>query len=434
MRWSMTATVRQAVSTRVQDIAIQVRAEDVEAATPIVRAHVGDATVAQIIDPTGRVAVASASLTGEPPLVAAGAAPTGVVVVGEVSLAFADDAPYLVASERVPTESGVVTVVAAQAMAPVDRIVRTVVVALGLAAPLLLAAVGVATWMAVGRSLTSVDRIRRRVESIDALGLHERVPVPDAKDEVEHLAVTMNRMLDRLQSAMRQQQQFVADASHELKSPLATLRTSVEAAEQAGRVDATTARVLVDQADRMATLVADLLTLAQADERGADDTNAAASFVDVDVDDVVAEAVAYCHDARVRTVLWAEPVRMRGDRPALVRAVRNLVENATRHATTTVQVRVARRWEQVVVTVDDDGPGVAEADRARVFDRFVRVDRHRARTQGGSGLGLAIVREIATAHAGSVRVGDSPLGGAQFTLTLPCVRAQAGGDETGSRR
>ncbi|MBI1351290.1 MAG: HAMP domain-containing protein [Actinomycetales bacterium] len=411
---ALTNSISQAVSQRAQDIAAQIASNDVGAATATAGASPGDATIVQVVDASGTVIVSSPSIRGEKAILGPGAATAGPST-DRVPLPFVDNDPYLVAARQASLPDGPVTVLAAQSWVPVQRVLQTVTLALAIAAPLLLLAVGLITWVAVGRSLESVDRIRGRVEDITAADLSERVPVPEAKDEVERLAVTMNHMLDRLDRSMSQQRRFIADASHELKSPLASMRATLDvaaAADGAAAADAT--RVLSDEVDRMTLLVRDLLILARSDEgpttlRG----------TDVDIDDLVLAEVARLRAQTALTVdIDVEAARVHGDPDGLARALRNLVDNAARFAAQTVRVSVHARGSGVEVTVEDDGPGIPPDQREQVFDRFVRLDDHRSRSDGGSGLGLAIVREITRAHGGSVEIGESDLGGAQVVLTL----------------
>jgi signal transduction histidine kinase len=233
---------------------------------------------------------------------------------------------------------------------------------------------------------------------------------------VAALAETMNRMLDRLQSAADAQRRFIADASHELRSPLATLQVGLDvmtpATPQVARLRAET--------DRLARLVSDLLLLARADEHGLrprDD--------DVDLDDLVythRERLAAQHP-QLKVDAQITPVRVRGDLHQLDRTVANLSDNAARHARTHVRLAVHAEGSTAHLTVEDDGPGIPVAERERVFGRFVRLDDSRTRDDGGSGLGLAIAREIAYGHLGTVAVETSALGGARLHLTLPITVA-----------
>jgi signal transduction histidine kinase len=240
--------------------------------------------------------------------------------------------------------------------------------------------------------------------------------VPATGDEVSRLATTMNAMLDRLQEGSRRQRAFVADASHELQSPLTALRSELEVAlAQRDNDWKQTARSLLVDTDEMERLVRDLLYLARTQ-----DTTAPPGDGLLDLDDVVLEEVTRLRgttDVQILTTeVSAAPVH--GDGDALRRLVRNLLENAVRHARSCVRVRLGSGPGVVRLEVADDGPGVATADRERVFDRFFASSR--ARTRGtGSGLGLAIARELAIRHGGSLRVTDGDLAGAHFVFLLP---------------
>ena len=422
LRAALTNSIASAVTQRAQDVAAQIASDDVDAAVATAGASPGDSTIVQVIDATGTVVVSSPSIDGEPAIVVPLAASSGVTS-SQVPLSFVDGELYEVAAVGAATATGPVTVVAAQSLGAVQRVVGTVATAILLAAPFLLAAVGAVTWLMVGRSLTSVDRIRARVEDITAADLSERVPVPAANDEVGRLAVTMNHMLDRLQVSADHQRRFVADASHELKSPLASMRATLDVAHASGRgVDASAEEVLGGEVDRMTRLVAGLLMLARSDE-----SDIRQRVVDVDVDDVVmAEARRVRAERAVQVETDVEAVRVRGDDHLIAQAVRNLVDNATRFAASTVRFGVHSCDGGALITVEDDGPGIPPDRRAEVFGRFVRLDEHRARSTGGTGLGLAIVAEIARRHGGSVWIDDSALGGAQVSLVLADGAAPTG--------
>jgi signal transduction histidine kinase len=320
-----------------------------------------------------------------------------------------------------------VVVLVAQSLRPVAAAAATDLGLLAVGCPLVLLLVGVATALLVGRSLRTVEAMRRRVAAITARQLHERVPVPAADDEFRRLAQTMNTMLDRLEDSALAQRRFVADASHELRSPLSTLQVGLELLDARLRSqDRTTVAVLREEVDRLARLVADLLLLARVDEHGL-----APRLTDVDLDDLLdAERSRVAAQSGPRVIAEVRPVRVRGDRGQLARAVRNLVDNAVRHARTTVTLRLLPTGEVARLEVVDDGPGVPAAGRDRIFQRFVRLEDGRERAGGGSGLGLAIVAEIVAAHGGGVTVADAPGGGAAFVLTLPLCGSAAGGVET----
>jgi signal transduction histidine kinase len=282
--------------------------------------------------------------------------------------------------------------------------------------PMLLAVVAITTWFAVGRALAPVEAIRREVDEISAAQLHRRVPQPAADDEIGRLAATMNRMLARLESARNSQRRFVSDASHELRSPITTIRQHAEVA--LAHPDQVTAQELAEvvlaEQQRMQRLVEDLLLLARADE------HVPFSRVPVDLDDL-----AFEEGRRLRLTTSAQvdtsgvsAARVRGDVDALRRVFRNLGENAARHATGRIAITVADRGGEVVLTVDDDGPGIPESERDRVLQRFVRLDEARSRDDGGSGLGLSIVDEVVRAYGGALEISRSPLGGARIQVTF----------------
>ena len=271
-------------------------------------------------------------------------------------------------------------------------------------------------WLALGRTLAPVEAIRARADDIAGHTLDQRVPEPVQHDEIGRLARTVNRMLGRLERSAERQRRFVADAAHELRSPIASLRVLLESARDKGGGQGHEGDMLAETV-RMEGLVDQLLLLARAD---ADVPWLRVSTVDLD--DVVDEAVAGLGPAgRIEVDISAvEPVQVSGDPALLERLVVNLVQNALAHAQETVRVSVSRgEGGQAVLTVDDDGPGVPEDRRDDIFDRFVRLDPSRERGRGGVGLGLAIVAEIVHAHGGTVEVSDAPGGGARFVVELP---------------
>ncbi|WP_425581093.1 HAMP domain-containing sensor histidine kinase [Terrabacter aerolatus] len=273
------------------------------------------------------------------------------------------------------------------------------------------------TWWRVGRALGSVEAIRSQVERTSASRLDDRVPVPPTQDEIAHLAVTMNSMLGRLEASQRAQRRFVSDASHELRSPLATIRASLDVVSP-GDPDTSWEEldpILRSETERMSRLVENLLLLSQADDHAL-----TVSRGDVDLDDLVDQEVARLRQLTSLTVrLENVPLRVTGDDHQLQQVLRNLLDNAARHARDVVAVTVSRRHGSAVVCVDDDGPGIPLPERERVFERFVRLDESRSRHSGGAGLGLAIARELARAHGGTLEAGASSLGGASLRLTLP---------------
>lgn len=292
--------------------------------------------------------------------------------------------------------------------------------ALGISTPLLVLLAGLATWWLTGRALQPVEKIRREVARIEYGRLTDRVPVPGSHDEVAALATTMNDMLARLEAAQASSRRFVSDAGHELRSPLATLAAAIELAERDDGSRAELTELMDREVTRMRRLVDDLLVLAKAEDRGLQ-----FAHDDVDLDDVVeSEARRLRTQSRHAVRAHIEPVRVTGDADRLTQVVRNLCDNAERAARSTLELSVRADHApdgrpEAVLTVADDGAGIAPADRERVFGRFVRLDDARARSAGGSGLGLAIVEQIVSAHGGSACVIDGPLTGACFEVRLP---------------
>ncbi|WP_225753919.1 cell wall metabolism sensor histidine kinase WalK [Actinotalea sp. Marseille-Q4924] len=306
-----------------------------------------------------------------------------------------------------------VTVVATMPLAEVQGLLRALSLSLVGVVPTLTGILAVAVWLVLGRALHPVERMRSAAAQVARAGGPGSLPVSPADDEVSALARTLNEMLDRLETASARQRRFVADAAHELRSPLATLRASLEVARQHPEVYRTDelADDLVGEVLRMQGLVDDLLLLARVGS--APRTREEVDLVDVARDAVGGSgAVLRRPDVRVEVDGTGSAV---GDAPALGRVVRNLVDNAVRHATSRVRVTVG----QGSVTVDDDGAGIPAHDRDRVFERFVRLDEAREREAGGSGLGLAIVREIAREHGGDVTLAEAPLGGLRARVDVP---------------
>jgi signal transduction histidine kinase len=343
----------------------------------------------------------------------------------EVLTALRGDDAFRILAVGVGTPGGARIVVVAQSLRPVVESAEVMTETLTWGMPALVVIVGLATFVFVGRSLRPVEAIRRRVATITAEQLHARVPVPPARDEVAALAATMNAMLDRLEAAAEAQRRFVADASHELRSPLATVQVGLDylAAQRTGAPDLRQLHRLQAETERMGRLVADLLLLARVDEHGL-----VLRHDDVDLDDLVyaeRERLQVQHPG-LSVVARVEPVRVRGDAARLERALRNLGDNAARHAVSRVTLSVRADSGGAHLTVADDGPGIGPDDRQRIFERFVRLDSSRAREDGGSGLGLPISREIVAGHGGEIGVAErnGPAGAVlHIRLPLPAVPA-----------
>ncbi|GIJ74283.1 two-component sensor histidine kinase [Virgisporangium ochraceum] len=290
--------------------------------------------------------------------------------------------------------------------------------------PVLVIAIGVVGWRVVGAALRPVEQLRAGAESITGSRRDDRLPVPCSEDEIQRLAITLNGMLDRLSAARARQRAFVADAAHELRSPLTAMRTELEVAGRHGIPPDLVPDLLADVV-RLSRLVDDLLLLARADDAGSGAAPAKDRFAPVDVADVLREARDRSRGARVPVTLVLDDgpdLTTLGEHDALLRAVANLLDNAVRHAAGRVTLTGYPEAGHAVIEVTDDGPGIPEVDRERVFDRFTRLDDARARDEGGSGLGLAIVRELVRRHDGSVTLADAGPG-LRATIRLPLTRA-----------
>lgn len=297
-----------------------------------------------------------------------------------------------------------------------DAIISRIQSLLLLAIPLLTLIGAALAWILATRALKPIRQMTGRVSEIDARDLSLRVPEPSASDEVADLARTMNRMLARVEESTLAQRQFVADASHELRSPVAILKHESELAQRyperfklSGLAELTNA-----EANRLGDMVDDLLVLAAAGSSA----GGAATDSHTDLDEVVFAEAERPRPVPIDTAKVSAG-RVPGRTDQLTRVVRHLLDNASRHATSQVAVEVTTYRGLVRLAVDDDGLGIAPADRERIFERFVRLDDARARDEGGAGLGLAVTQASLTESGGTVRVEDSPLGGARFVVTWP---------------
>ena len=415
---ALISAASDAADGRVADVAAQVSAEGVENLSGYLAKTNRSSQIVQVLDDTGQVVAASSSRAESSPLTGLRPAPGRVqrAEVGEMPL-LDDDHDYLIVARGIEYRGTTYTAVVASSVETQRATMATVTQYLMLGFPVLLVVVGLASWMLTGQALRPVERIRRRVHGIEASDLTERVPVPQTDDEIARLASTMNEMLDRLQAGQANQRRFVADASHELRSPLATVAAGLDVIEPSARGETWQGlhQLMTGEAERMRRLVENLLLLAKAD-----DAALPMHRGDVDLDDLVeTEVVRLRADGRLKVLADVQPVRVIGDRLRLSQLIRNLVENAATAAHTTVRLGTTERDGVAVLTVEDDGDGIPAEDRERVFERFVRLDTSRARASGGSGLGLSIVQEIVKAHHGTVTLAPAASQGTVATVTLP---------------
>jgi signal transduction histidine kinase len=326
--------------------------------------------------------------------------------------------PYIVVAERERGGTGLIAV--GRSSEQVSKATSTAAILFGVFVPLALALLALAVWVSVGRALRPVEAMRREAAVITSAHLDRRLPITPGDDEIPRLARTLNEMLDRIDASQRLQRQFVSDASHELRSPLATLRQLAEVAEgYPGRVEtADLAADVLAEEQRMEDLVNALLVLARLDDGPSprDDRP-------VDLDDLVLMEARRQRNGGARIDVSGVSAGQVAGHPVLLgQAVRNLLANAVRHARDRVTVTLDEHDDRVLLVVDDNGPGIPEEERTRVFERFVRLDESRAREDGGgAGLGLAIVRKVVESSGGTVVVGDAPGGGARMTVSLPAV-------------
>jgi signal transduction histidine kinase len=407
------------------DGAARQRAQDVAAAVaagtpgPLLSSEEGEAAI-QVVAANGSVTASSANIEGEPRLFTFPASgPNADVKARAVhGLPLGENGTYRVVAVTVTGQGAPPTVYVALPTAEVQRTVAELSGALTVGLPLAVLLLGGVGWLVLGRALQPVEGLRRQAADITAAGLHRRLEVPAARDELGRLAETLNDMLARLEQSTARQRQFVADAAHELRSPIAALLAQLEvAARHPGRTDWSAAvPVLLTDTTRVSRLVDDLLRLARLDALPR------LGHEPVDLDDLVFAEVRLL---RNRTALRIDEsavsaARVDGDPDALARVVRNLLDNAIKHARTRVRISLSTTAGTARLVVDDDGPGIPEPDRQRVFERFTRLDDARSRDAGGFGLGLAIVHDVVRIQGGAVRVDDN-IPGARFTVTLPAT-------------
>jgi signal transduction histidine kinase len=383
---------------------------------PTILTHT-EGTLEQIVTPDGKVLAASPDLGAAPPL--GPPPPEGQTeVLHTVKPLPAEPAQFRLLTRRVQGHDGTVVLQVASSLDDVEESARTLAATLTIAIPAVTAVLAALIWKLVGRTLRPVEAIRAEVAHMTGADLRRRVPQPDGDDEIARLARTMNAMLDRVEEANNRQQRFVADASHELRNPLTRIRSELEVdlahPDTADR--ALTHHGILEETIALQRLVEDLLHLARSDA-GAHTTR----HQPVDLDDIVfRDATRLRADGRVSVDITAvSGAQVHGDPDQLTRAVRNLTDNAARHARTTVTIALTELEHAAVLSVADDGPGIPADQRRQVFERFVRLDNARTTATGGAGLGLAITRDIIQRHHGTIIVDPDHTAGSRLIVTLP---------------
>ncbi len=361
----------------------------------------GGTTVVQVVDGQGRVLAASAGADRLVPALPAdlrAAALDGPLTTPGAR--FGVQSPMRVVAVTAGDPQSPTSIVVATPAGDIDEAVRVVRLAVIIGYAVLLAVMAAVAWRLISATLRPVEELRAGAEAITGASTSDSLPVPDSRDEIRRLAETLNDMLGRLESSRQRQRAFVADAAHELRSPLTSLRTQLEVGVATG--DPPDAADLLAEVDRLSRLVNDLLMLARLDDAEPPPRRS------VDVGSVVEQVAQRFADRRVPVTVAGEPAgRVDADPVALDRAVANIVDNAVRCAATAVTLNVGSTAAGVQVVICDDGPGIPRADRERVFERFARLQDSRDRDSGGSGLGLAIARELIRQQGGSVALADA---------------------------
>ena len=403
---------REVLAQRVSDVAEQVKEGGAAGDLDLGTSQIPNPVLLQLVGRDGAILGATPGVPSTARL-----CPTPLPTARQVTETVVDvgNGPEQVIREFRPFDASGLSVCAVLSQEPVQRAGSLVLLALLIVLPLTVAGVCVAVWWAVGRALTSVESLRSQAESLAATD-DMVLRVDPTGDEVEDLGTTLNALLAELHQKSRSTRQFIADAGHELRTPLTTMRVSLEFGEGGTQEEV---RAALDEAlhdlDRLEALVQELLALARADAM-----ETRSHFEPIALDALVREAVASVQRVRPEVTVEAAtvPVTVSGDGAALRSLVDNLLANAVRHAADHVCARLAlSEGGSVLVSIDDDGAGLAAEDCERVFERFVRLNDARERDSGGSGLGLAIVASVATAHGGQAWAEPGP--GGHIRVRLP---------------
>jgi heavy metal sensor kinase len=419
-------SIDQNLRSRASDLAGVVQADEgVLGESGTARLLEADESFAQVVAPDGRVldatgpAVATSLLS--PSEVARAARST---IVLERRTTPAGDEPVRLLATPVEARGGPVIVVVGASTGDRAEALDSLRRLLFIGGPIALVLASVAGYALTAAALRPVDAMRRRADTITSAGDAQRLPVSPAHDELSDLARTLNAMLDRIDAAAERERRFVADASHELRRPVTSLKAELEVALRRARSrDELQAALLsaVADADMLAHLADDLLLLASARDGGL-----ALRRAPVAVGDLlegVARRFALRARAAERPILLADaaPETISADRLRLEQALDNLVDNALRHGGGAVTLSARRRGAVLDLTVADEGSGLPDAFLQHAFERFRRADD--ARTGEGAGLGLAIVEAVAEAHGGAASIRNVDGGGALATISLPLAAA-----------
>lgn len=420
---ALLANQRSTLTSTIDD-ALQVRADGLEAVladtalepTLANRAE-GDAVI-QIIGVDGAVLSATDNVGGEAAIVEPQTALGDRIRT--ITVPLIDAATFRVLTRTIETERGLATLAVATRFDAITQSLTVLTRSLAVAIPLLGLVVGIISWIVIGRTLRPVAAIRREVETIATANLDRRVPTGRGDSELGRLATTMNGMLTRIESGHHRQQQFVADASHELRSPLTRMRGHLEVDQRTGadstQLMDTHTKILADLA-HLEALVDDLLVLARHDEAAP-----LARTEPVDLDDIALADISARRPASrvVFDTTQVSGAQVIGDPKQLARAIRNVLDNAERHANTTVEIHISEPTPtSAQLIIHDDGTGIPTDMHDTVFERFRQADTARSPMRAGTGLGLAITRAIIERHHGTITFDPDTTRGARLVLTLP---------------
>lgn len=415
--WRVSDALHTGVDDTVSRQAAAIAADTTSSTASTVKPVQGVGAVVQIVDSDGRVISTSADIDGEPRLfnfavTSSGSRPT----LRTIRLEALDDATFRVAGLEGPAPAHNLVYVAVP-LSGVNRSTAELAGALVVGVPILTAALAALTWLLAGRALRPVETLRQQAASISVSDMRQRVDVPTGRDELSRLASTLNDLLDRLDNSLSRQRQFVADAAHELRSPIAAIRAQAEVADHVNGADEPSP--LAAETVRLSRLADDLLALAHID------ADPRRRSVPLDLDDLVFTEVNLLRErcALVVDTKAVTAVRVDGNSRLLTRAIRNLLDNAAKYARQRIVVVLSRVEGMAELSISDDGPGIRESDRERVLERFTRLDEARARDSGGVGLGLSIVDEVVNTHRGTLRIFDNRPG-AKIVMRLPLDGSQ----------
>ncbi len=377
-----------------------------------------DSGFVQLLDSQGNILSATKNIAGETALIlppAFGSTKNGEVHENRVIGAF-DNVTFRVIAKQISVNKKTYSVIVGYSLEKTRSSISYLIGLLIILNLLVMLLVYLATWFVTGRALKPVEKMRSEVDQLSAKDLSKRVSVPGSEDEIGRLGKTLNSMLDRLEISDQQQRRFVSDASHELRNPLAGMRTQLEVELlypdphkiEEGR------KALLRSTLRLQELTEDLLVLAVSDSNKLVSNRGEVALGHV----IRCEIEGFIFASGVTVdASDVQDISVWGDESQLRRVFINLLDNANRFAESMIIVSLTFKDEKVTLEVIDDGPGIPLADQERIFERFSRLDDSRTRHQGGTGLGLAIAKEIVLAHDGEIGLLQEKKG-AHFVVKL----------------